>query len=287
MRSAAVVRLWRTLVCACCLLPQTAALGQSEAQQLVRNAADALRSGDPAEAERIATAALEEPGGSERDALWVRSVARDRLERYQEAFDDLRLAASTGAPGARTLVALGEAAFKAGDMQASIDAFDRAAGLDPGLGPHLWQRGIALYYAGRYEDGARQFEVHRTVNPQDVENSAWHFLCVAAADGLAAARAGLIPVNEDARVPMAEVLALYGGTGSAERVLEAARRAGESGRARSANLYAWLYLGLYHEALGEREPADQAVSRALEDGQPSHYMWQVARVHQILRGRRH
>lgn len=286
MRSKAALRLLRALVCACCLLSQTAALGQSEGLEFVRRAAAALRSGDPAEAERIATAALEKPGGSKRDALWLRSVARDRLERYQEAFDDLTLAASADAPGARTLVALGEAAFKAGDMRASIEAFDRAAGLDADLGPHLWQRGISLYYAGRYEDGARQFEVHRTVNPQDVENSVWHFLCVAEADGLPAARAGLIPVSEDARVPMAEVLALYGGTGSAERVLEAARRARESGRARSADLYAWLYLGLYHEALGEREAADQSISRAVADSQPSHYMWQVARVHQLLRGRR-
>ena len=40
----------------------------------------------------------------------------------------------------------------------------------------FWQRGIALYYAGRYQDCREQFESHRTVNPDDVENAAWHFL---------------------------------------------------------------------------------------------------------------
>ena len=36
-------------------------------------------------------------------------------------------------------------------------------------------------YAGRYQDCREQFESHRTVNPDDVENAAWHFLCVARA----------------------------------------------------------------------------------------------------------
>jgi len=71
--------------------------------------------------------------------------------------------------------------------------------------PQLWQRGIALYYAGRYDDCRKQFEAHRTVNPDVVENAAWHFLCVARADSVAAARAALLPVGPDRRVPMHEV----------------------------------------------------------------------------------
>ena len=41
----------------------------------------------------------------------------------------------------------------------------------PSAAPQLWQRGIALYYAGRYDDCRKQFESHRTVNPNDVENA--------------------------------------------------------------------------------------------------------------------
>jgi hypothetical protein len=37
-----------------------------------------------------------------------------------------------------------------------------------------WQRGIALYYAGRYKDCRLQFESHRTVNPNDVETVREH-----------------------------------------------------------------------------------------------------------------
>ena len=71
------------------------------------------------------------------------------------------------------------AEFEQGRFGASVAAFDELARLMPDRAPHLWQRGIALYYAGRYADCRRQFESHRTVNPDDVENAAWHFLCVA------------------------------------------------------------------------------------------------------------
>ena len=61
--------------------------------------------------------------------------------------------------------------FFAGRFTESADAFDEVAALRPNAAPQLWQRGIALYYAGRYESCREQFESHRTVNPGDVENA--------------------------------------------------------------------------------------------------------------------
>src|SRR3954462_8575835 len=72
--------------------------------------------------------------------------------------------------------------FLAGRIAESVEKFDRVAASDPALAPHFWQRGIALYSAGRYADCRRQFEAQRTVNPDDGENAAGHFLCVARAD---------------------------------------------------------------------------------------------------------
>src|ERR1044071_2605955 len=72
--------------------------------------------------------------------------------------------------------------FQAGRVAESVRGFDELAKLRPDVAPQLWQRGIALYYAGRYVDCRTQFESHRTVNPNDVENAAWHFLCVARAE---------------------------------------------------------------------------------------------------------
>jgi lipoprotein NlpI len=55
--------------------------------------------------------------------------------------------------------------FLAGRVAESVVGFDRVAALAPDVAPQLWQRGIALYYVGRYDDCRKQFESHRTVNP--------------------------------------------------------------------------------------------------------------------------
>jgi lipoprotein NlpI len=96
--------------------------------------------------------------------------------------------------------------FFAGEPAASARLFDRVAAALPDSEPELWQRGIALYYAERFADGRRQFELHERVNPNDVENPAWHYLCVAREKGVAAAREAMLPVGDDARVPMREIL---------------------------------------------------------------------------------
>src|SRR5437868_2956016 len=101
----------------------------------------------------------------------------------------------------RSAVVLFVAACILSAARADVDAVLAA---HPDRAPGHWRRGIALYYAGRYADGAKQFDLHRTVNPQDVENSAWHYLCTARATNRAAARAALLPVSRDARVPMAQ-----------------------------------------------------------------------------------
>src|SRR5207244_800732 len=69
--------------------------------------------------------------------------------------------------------------FQWGHIKESLADFDRAIALAPKQAPYLWQRGISLYYAGRYDDGRKQFELHQTVNGNDVENAAWRFLCMA------------------------------------------------------------------------------------------------------------
>src|SRR5206468_3164056 len=114
--------------------------------------------------------------------------------------------------------------FKLAHIDESISDFDEVIKLNPAQAPYHWQRGICYYYAGRFEEGRKQFELHQTVNPNDVENAVWHFLCVARASGLDRARAALIPIQGDARVPMAEVHALFAGRLQPEEVLAVARR---------------------------------------------------------------
>jgi lipoprotein NlpI len=131
----------------------------------------------------------------------------------------------------------------------SARLFDQLVEAVPSAEPELWQRGLALYYADRFADGRAQFELHRTVNPNDVENPAWHFLCVAKLEGVEAARAKLLPVGEDSRVPMKEILELFSGRGNQAAVLQAAGQ-GEGEVRKNQLCYAHLYLGLFHEAAG-------------------------------------
>jgi len=179
----------------------------------------------------------------------------------------------------------GERLFFAAEPAAAVAAFDRLVAISPGAAPQLWQRGIALYYAGRFAEGRRQFELHQQVNPNDVENAAWHFLCVARSVDLAGARAALIPVTGDARVPMREIHQLFAGSGSAEAVLAAAGDEQSSADDRRDRLcYAHLYLGLYYEAMAQTELAKSHLLLAALDFRMDHYMGRVAQVHVQLRG---
>jgi len=174
--------------------------------------------------------------------------------------------------------------FKLGHIKESIADFDQFLDLVPQQAPNHWQRGISLYYAGRFADGRKQFELHQTVNPNDVENAVWHFLCVARADGVEKARAALLPIQGDARVPMMEVHALFADKIKPEDVLEAA----EAGRPTPAQLnrrlfYAHLYLGLYFEVLGDENQARENITLAAGRYRTDDYMGDVARVHRQLR----
>jgi len=165
--------------------------------------------------------------------------------------------------------------FADGRFAQSAQTFDEAAKLIPQEAPYLWQRGIALYYAGRYTDCRRQFESHRTVNPDDVENAAWHFLCVAREQTPQNARAALLPVGPDPRSPMREVYQMFRGALTTEDVLKAA------GTNSSAQFYAHLYIGLYSEAVGRKDVALKHINEAAADryAPVGGYMHTVAKVH--------
>ncbi|MEI6239664.1 MAG: hypothetical protein WCR51_04705 [Planctomycetia bacterium] len=165
----------------------------------------------------------------------------------------------------------------------SARVFDQLVMAVPAAEPELWQRGLALYYAERFDDGRKQFELHRGPNPNDVENPAWHFLCVAKLKGIQAAREALLPVGEDPRVPMKEILDLYAGRGDEAAVLEAASQG--AGQARRNQLcYAHLYLGLYAEVTGDSEKAKRHIVQAAGPFKMDHYMGKVAVMHATLRG---
>jgi lipoprotein NlpI len=169
--------------------------------------------------------------------------------------------------------------FKLAHIGQSVADFDRAIQLDPAQAPYNWQRGISLYYAGRYEDGRKQFELHQTVNGNDVENAVWRYLCMARAGTIESARASMLPIQQDSRVPMMEIYKLYKGNAGVDDVLKAAATGDPPADGLRARLfYAYLYIGLYDEVGGDRKAAREYLKRAA-DQRVDHYMGDVARVH--------
>ena len=181
----------------------------------------------------------------------------------------------------RVLQLRGEEHFRQARIAESIADFDRQVKLQPDHAAEHWQRGIAYYYAGEYEKGSRQFELHQTVNPQDVENAVWHFLCVVRAPkgSIEAARKRLIEVTRDSRIPMAQIQQLFAGNMTPEEVLRVGKGKGDA-----ASFYANLYVGLYYEALGRDDESLRLIARAADNPAANkNYMGDVARVHVILR----
>ena len=179
--------------------------------------------------------------------------------------------------------------FFKGDIEGSVSDFDEVITLSPKRDARHWQRGISYYYAGKYQEGKEQFERHQTVNPEDVENAVWHFICSVRAPGgsVESARKNLIPISKDQRVPMKEVHALFAGTGTAEAVLAAAKKVGNpksSEDAKRAYMYAHLYLALFYEATGKTDLMKKHINLAANEYRyERHYMGTVAVVHAQLR----
>jgi lipoprotein NlpI len=170
--------------------------------------------------------------------------------------------------------------FMLGQIDESIADFDRFLALRPNQVPWHWKRGISYYYAGRYDDGRRQFEGYQTVDDSDVENAVWRFLCMARDQGVPAARAALLRIKQDRRVPMMEVYALYGGKLTPDEVLQAAQAGSPSPDELNARLfYAHLYLGLYYEVTGDATNAHKHIDISARQHKIGHYMWNVADVH--------
>ncbi|MBI4977142.1 MAG: hypothetical protein HZC28_06640 [Spirochaetes bacterium] len=184
----------------------------------------------------------------------------------------------------KALIKQGTELFFAAKLPEAITIFTKASEL-PGKAPEVWQRGIAYYYNADYAAGRKQFELHRTVNPDDVENAVWHFLCVARNESVAAARAALLPVTDDTRIPMKEIYTLYAGTGYASNIIAAADVPGVSEKDRRRRLcYAHLYTGLYYEAVGDTEKSQYHMLKAANDFSMPHFMGRTAALHVRLRG---
>jgi lipoprotein NlpI len=210
----------------------------------------------------------------------IRAEMRSGLRDFNNAVLDYSVALKHQPEMVNLYQARGAANFRAGNIEASIKDFDKYLAAHPEREPYHWQRGISHYYAGKFKDGTAQFELHKTVNPNDVENSVFHFICNAPLVGVEKAREAIIKIRNDSRIPMMKVLDMYAGKATPEDVLKRAQE-GNPPDHRLANqlFYAHLYIGLYYEALGKKDETAKHIKLAATKYFSPHYMGDVARVH--------
>ncbi len=198
---------------------------------------------------------------------------------YQVAADKAAQAGKLAQDTPFVLQRAAEILYLSGHAPDSLPLFDRVVELVPEQAPENWQRGIALCTCGNFEAGAEQFKEHHDVNPDDVENSAWYFLCIAKTKGLAAARETVIPSRGDGREPMMSILQMLQGKMEPAQVIAAAEADTLTGDARKrAQFYAALYVGLYFDSLGDKEQAVVYLKKSLSSGDEG-YMVDTAKVY--------
>jgi lipoprotein NlpI len=265
-----------------CVLLAAVFLGADTVEDLQRKAQLASQDGKLEEAVHLAGMAVAlEPNNAQ--TYLFRGQVFAAAQRHAEAIQDFDAALKLNAEFAVAYQLRGSEHFKLGHIQESLADFDRYLDLRPQEKPKHWQRGISLYYARRFDEGAKQFTSYETVDTNDVENAVWHFLCVARRSGIPEARKSMLKIGHDRRVPLMRVYDLFRGKATVDDVLAEVRK-GEPNPAevRQRSFYAHLYLGLYAESEGDAKKALMHLKEAVVYAPPNHYMGDVARVHRDL-----
>lgn len=217
------------------------------------------------------------------EVLWRRARTQIESADHVAAERTLTLTIKADPKFAQAHYYRGRVRFRLGKFAASVLDFNRYVKLAPSLASRQWERGIACYYAEQFQAGAEQFELYQTYHDNDVENSVWRFLCMAQTEDIEKARAAMLPIRNDRRIPMMAIYDLFRGEANAWDV-EAAIVSDDPKPESLAyrRFYAQLYLGLYYEAVGNKKLAKAQIIAASKHKRTkgiNNYMWAVADVH--------
>lgn len=251
------------------------------ADDLVQQASRALNNKEARKAIELADKAIAANSKDARGYL-LRGYGYELLRQHDKAIADFTRSLERNPKLALAYDHRGSEQFILGHIKESLDDFDKFLELEPKAAPSHWKRGISLYYARRYEDGRKQFKDGDKVFGNDVENAVWHFLCNAKLKGVDKARKEMLPIGKDDRVPLMVVYDLFTGKSEPAEVLKAAEAGKVTAALRKQQLfYAHLYLGLYYDALGEKQKALEHLRLASGEYRLG-YMGDVAHVHAEL-----
>jgi lipoprotein NlpI len=225
------------------------------------------------------TACVQAQDNVKKAAGLLRSAGQDlATSKYDEAAKKAMEAAELAKDLGEIQQSAAQVLYLAGKSEESLPPFDRANALMPERAADNWQRGIALGTCGKWAEGAKQFKMHHDVNPNDVENSAWYYLCVAKSENLEAAKKSVIPSRGDARQPMMAILQMLKGELKPEEVLAVAEKVSSGSARKEAMFYGELYVGLYYDSIGDAVEAEKHLRASLNYDQ-KHYMSDTSRVY--------
>lgn len=185
--------------------------------------------------------------------------------------------------------ARGDAHFKLAEFDKAVAEYETMVELDPSLEKSHWRRGIAYFYAGKYEKAARQFEIYNTFDNVDRENGIWRYFSQYKAFGKEKAREGLLKYAKDDREPFPDVYQLFEGKRTPEQILEKIKSASiDDDQRESRYFYAHLYIGLNFAVENKPDDAVAHLKKAVANtwgpkaGYGPSYMWHVGRLHHDL-----
>jgi lipoprotein NlpI len=182
--------------------------------------------------------------------------------------------------------ARGDAHFKLAEFAKAVAEYEKMVELDPSTEKSHWRRGIAYFYAGRYDKAAHQFEIYDTFDNVDRENGIWRYFSQYKAHGKEKAREGLLKYAKDDREPFGDVYQLFEGKKTPEQILSKIKAAELRDDDREMRyFYAHLYIGLNFAVEGKSDDAKPHLKRAVDNtwgpkgGFGPNYMWHVGRLH--------
>ncbi|MFN8706499.1 MAG: tetratricopeptide repeat protein, partial [Planctomyces sp.] len=171
-----------------------------------------------------------------------------------------------------------------GDYEPAVADYRKMVVLDPTLDASHWRLGIALFFAGKPEEAAAQFEKYHSFDNVDRENGIWRYLSHYRASGMETARKELLRYEHDDRPPFAEVYQLFEGKLTAEQLRSSLPENLTASDRQSREFYIELYIGLNELAQKHPDAALEALRRASENPWPlragygPRYMWHVAQL---------
>jgi len=154
---------------------------------------------------------------------------------------------------------LGVSLLRSKQVSESVAAFDQAIALNKAVEPYLWQRGLALYFDGKYPECAEQFRNDVAVNPKDTEEAIWNFMC--RVEGSEVSNTiGLIKLSgTDNRQVMRTVYNVFDGKTDWKELVDLGYTQNSV-----SFFYSRLYLSLYFHAQGNKEASLNFIHAAME-----------------------